>query len=148
MSRPLCTQKLYPGKAPRSHSPLATAYRKDGPIHSWLYIKRCLTVLVCCRYAMSVGPKFGADLMAYPGDPSLFHAQFTVRVVEEEMPINPTALKASVRGSHAARKHLLLGSSLPGGGGARSLCACVGLRGLAGFASLLLSSLDCAGCVG
>lgn len=24
---------------------------------------------------MSAGPKFGADLLAYPGDPGLFHAQ-------------------------------------------------------------------------
>jgi len=61
---------------------------------------------------MSSGPKFGADLLAYPGDPSLFHAQFTVRVVPPGQPICPTALKAAVRGSHAARKHLLLASDL------------------------------------
>ncbi|KAF5833698.1 hypothetical protein DUNSADRAFT_9931 [Dunaliella salina] len=29
-------------------------------------------------YALSAGPKFGADLLAYPGDPSLFHAQVKV----------------------------------------------------------------------
>ena len=60
------------------------------------------------RYAMSSGPKFGAHMLAYPGDPSTFHAQFTIRLVKPGEAVNPTALKAAARGSHAARKHLLL----------------------------------------
>ena len=47
----------------------------------------------CQRYTLSGGAKFGADLLAYPGDPSEFHAQFTVRPVLPDVPINPILLK-------------------------------------------------------
>lgn len=83
---------------------------------------------------MTGGIKFGADLMAYPGDPSLYHAQFCVRPVPSGAPcsatttttagpgagqgtgpgtdraaaLNPMVLKAVARGAHAARKHLML----------------------------------------
>lgn len=57
---------------------------------------------------MTGGAKFGADMLAYPGDPSLYHAQFTVRMVQHDAPLNPMLLKATARGSHAARKHSLL----------------------------------------
>ncbi|GIL66099.1 hypothetical protein Vafri_19705 [Volvox africanus] len=59
-------------------------------------------------FMMTGGIKFGSDMLAYPGDPSLYHAQFTVRPVSREEAINPMILKAVARGSHAARKHLLL----------------------------------------
>ncbi len=81
---------------------------------------------------MTGGIKFGADLMAYPGDPSLYHAQFCVRPVPSGAScssgstdrgasqgagpgadprgaaLNPMVLKAVARGAHAARKHLML----------------------------------------
>ncbi|MEW5319789.1 MAG: hypothetical protein WDW38_010917 [Sanguina aurantia] len=59
-------------------------------------------------FTMTGGAKFGADMLAYPGDPSLYHAQFTVRMVPHDQPLNPMLLKATARGSHAARKHSLL----------------------------------------
>ncbi|GIL86476.1 hypothetical protein Vretimale_11629 [Volvox reticuliferus] len=59
-------------------------------------------------FMMTGGVKFGSDMLAYPGDPSLYHAQFTVRPVSREDALNPMMLKAVARGSHAARKHLLL----------------------------------------
>ena len=63
-----------------------------------------------CRYYITDGAKFGADYLLYPGDPLLFHAQFTVRILEHDTPIKPALLAGSARGSHAARKHLLLAS--------------------------------------
>lgn len=59
-------------------------------------------------YCLTSGAKFGAEYLAYPGDPSLFHAQFTVRTVEWEDTLHPLALAAAARMSHAARKHVLL----------------------------------------
>ncbi|GFR44275.1 hypothetical protein Agub_g5480, partial [Astrephomene gubernaculifera] len=59
-------------------------------------------------FVMTGGIKFGADMLAYPGDPSLYHAQFTVRPLLPGEALNPMLLKAVARGSHAARKHVLL----------------------------------------
>ncbi len=63
-----------------------------------------------CRYYITDGSKFGADYLLYPGDPLLFHAQFTVRAIGHDVPVKPALLVGSARGSHAARKHLLLAS--------------------------------------
>mmetsp|Transcript_31148 Transcript_31148/g.43171 ORF Transcript_31148/g.43171 Transcript_31148/m.43171 type:complete len:141 (+) Transcript_31148:387-809(+) len=59
-------------------------------------------------YIMTDGSKFGADYLAYPGDPSLYHAQFCVRLLESEASLSPLAFQAATRTAHAARKHLLL----------------------------------------
>ena len=76
---------------------------------------------------MTDGAKFGAEYLLYPGDPVLFHAQFTVQPMHQDQNIAPNLLLGSARGSHAARKHLLLasvsshlwyrtvGADLPGG---------------------------------
>lgn len=61
-----------------------------------------------CRYYITDGAKFGADYLLYPGDPMLFHAQFTVQPIKCEQNIAAPLLLGSARGSHAARKHLLL----------------------------------------
>lgn len=61
-------------------------------------------------YYITSGAKFGADYLLYPGDPLLFHAQFTVRCLGHHNPIKPALLAGGARGSHAARKHLLLAS--------------------------------------
>ncbi|KXZ45911.1 hypothetical protein GPECTOR_49g495 [Gonium pectorale] len=66
-------------------------------------------------FMMTGGIKFGSDMLAYPGDPSLYHAQFTVRPVPPGAALNPMVLKAVARGSHAARKHLLLAFYQDGG---------------------------------
>lgn len=59
-------------------------------------------------FYLSEGTKFGADLLAYPADPCLVHAQFTVRIFPPDRPLAPLQLMAAARGSHAARKHMLL----------------------------------------
>lgn len=51
------------------------------------------------RYALSAGPKFGAHLLAYPGDPCLFHAQFGVRVLDENAPMAPQVRRVEMMGS-------------------------------------------------
>ncbi|KAL0049301.1 hypothetical protein WJX82_010782 [Trebouxia sp. C0006] len=79
----------------------ADAMQAEQPIFSELHSK---------GYYITDGAKFGADYLLYPGDPLLFHAQFTVRILEHDTPIKPALLAGSARGSHAARKHLLLAS--------------------------------------
>lgn len=64
--------------------------------------------MMACRYFVTDGSKFGADYLVYPGDPMLYHAQFTVRVVNRQAAIKPALLVGGARGSHSARKHLLL----------------------------------------
>ena len=56
------------------------------------------------------GLKFGADFLAYPGDPALYHAQFIVRVVQDDEPLHVLGMSGSARVAHSARKHLLLAS--------------------------------------
>jgi tRNA-splicing endonuclease subunit Sen34 len=64
------------------------------------------------------GSKFGADLLLYPGDPGLYHAQFTCRLAPAHGRLVPALLAAACRGSFQARKHLLLASVVPPGGAA------------------------------
>ena len=59
-------------------------------------------------YTMTSGAKFGGDFLAYPGDPLLYHAQYTVRCVQATAPQHPLALAAAARMAHAARKHVVL----------------------------------------
>ena len=61
----------------------------------------------CCRYYLTSGSKFGAEYLVYPGDPFLFHAQFTGHLVDESEILRPCLLAGTARGSHSARKHLL-----------------------------------------
>lgn len=61
-------------------------------------------------YRLTGGSKFGADFLVYPGDPSLYHAQFCVRLLPFRQPILPAMLASATRGSHQARKHLLIAS--------------------------------------
>lgn len=68
-------------------------------------------------FRVTGGSKFGADFLLYPGDPTLFHAQFCVRLVDHDAPMLPAMLAASCRGSFQARKHLLLASVEGEGGG-------------------------------
>lgn len=51
----------------------------------------------------------------YPGDPTLYHAQFCLRVVPYRQPLLAANLAAATRGSAMARKHLLLASVVEGG---------------------------------
>lgn len=87
--------------ADTAHACSQDAVQAEQPVFSELHSK---------GYYITDGAKFGADYLLYPGDPLLFHAQFTVRILEHETPIKPALLAGSARGSHAARKHLLLAS--------------------------------------
>jgi tRNA splicing endonuclease len=55
------------------------------------------------RFTLTSGAKFGGDFLAYPGDPALYHAQYTVRCVNHASPQHPLALAAATRMAHAAR---------------------------------------------
>lgn len=63
---------------------------------------------------LTAGIKFGADYLAYPGDPMAYHACFTVRVCGEAEGLQPLALGAATRLSHAARKNLVLATAVSG----------------------------------
>ena len=65
------------------------------------------------RFRVTGGSKFGADYLIYPGDPTLYHAQFCVRLCDHDAPLLPALLASASRGSHQARKHLLLASLAP-----------------------------------
>ena len=52
---------------------------------------------------MTSGAKFGGDFLAYPGDPLLYHAQYTVRCLSSDAAQHPLALAAAARMAHAAR---------------------------------------------
>lgn len=69
-------------------------------------------------YHLTPGHNFGADWLAYPADPLLYHAQLCVRVCGPggTAPECGVLLAAATRGAHAARKHLLL--AWPAGGAA------------------------------
>eukprot|EP01025_Chloroclados_australasicus_P018819 TRINITY_DN20025_c0_g1_i1.p1 TRINITY_DN20025_c0_g1~~TRINITY_DN20025_c0_g1_i1.p1 ORF type:complete len:284 (-),score=38.23 TRINITY_DN20025_c0_g1_i1:360-1211(-) len=59
-------------------------------------------------YYLTNGLRFGSQFLVYPGDPSVFHSQFSVKIVEEDTEIfSPIQLAAMMRGTHQARKHLL-----------------------------------------
>ena len=62
---------------------------------------------------MTTGIKFGADFLAYPGDPMAYHAGFCVRVVDDETPMRCQLLAGVARMSHGARKNLVLASATP-----------------------------------
>ncbi len=60
---------------------------------------------------MTPGAKFGADYLAYPGDPMAYHASFAVRVAGEGEKTHALTLAAAARMAHGARKHLVLASA-------------------------------------
>ena len=69
-------------------------------------------------YALTPGGNFGADWLAYPADPVLYHAQLAVRAGGAgNEALDPTLLAAAARGAHAARKHLVLAVPCEGGAG-------------------------------
>lgn len=62
---------------------------------------------------ITAGSKFGADYLVYPGDPSIYHAQFCVRLFHADRRLVPALLASACRGSFQARKHLLIASLEP-----------------------------------
>lgn len=57
---------------------------------------------------VTLGTKFGADYLAYPGDPRHHHAAHTVHVVRPEQPLRPLELVAATRLANDARKSAVL----------------------------------------
>jgi tRNA-splicing endonuclease subunit Sen34 len=71
---------------------------------------------------LTSGAKFGAEYLAYPGDPAAYHASFTVRVMDgdgeavkeknddddDARAVSLLSLVAATRMSHGARKHCVL----------------------------------------
>ena len=58
-------------------------------------------------FMMTSAAKFGGDYLAYPGDPMLFHAYFTVRVLERGEKMTPLSCSSVTRMAHAARKNVV-----------------------------------------
>jgi tRNA-intron lyase len=63
-------------------------------------------------FRITGGSKFGSDYLLYPGDPTLYHAQFCVRLVQFKESILPALMASACRGSFQARKHLLYASAV------------------------------------
>ena len=60
------------------------------------------------HYSLTSGAKFGSDYLVYPGDPILYHAHYTVRIVSWEATIHPLVVAATTRMAHAARKNFVI----------------------------------------
>eukprot|EP00899_Mesostigma_viride_P005506 jgi/Mesvir1/14957/Mv14627-RA.2 len=77
-----------------------------------LLMQRCRVFedLLLKGYRMTVGVKFGADYLAYPGDPVDFHAYFTVTVVDADSIIPAILISGGSRVSNAARKSMVYAS--------------------------------------
>ena len=58
-------------------------------------------------FTMTSAAKFGGDYLAYPGDPMLFHAYFTVRVLERGEKMTLLSCSSVTRMAHAARKNVV-----------------------------------------
>lgn len=92
-----------------------------GDGHEWKYPRTEMERVRCAVFAdlhgrgltMTTGIKFGADFLAYPGDPMAYHAGFCVRVVDDETPMRCQLLAGVARMSHGARKNLVLASATP-----------------------------------
>ena len=59
-------------------------------------------------YVMSCGAKFGADFLAYAGDPQLFHADLAVVVVDGHEAIGARDIVALGRLGDSTRKRTVL----------------------------------------
>ena len=95
-----------------------------------------------CSYRLTGGSKFGADYLVYPGDPSLYHAQFCVRLLPYEQPILPAMLASATRGSHQARKHLLIASVVEEGRTVASACQEAANASMAGAPAAAAAAAD------
>ena len=60
------------------------------------------------RLWLTSGEKFGAAFLTYCADPMVVHSQYCVHVVDASKELDAVVLAGIARGSHGARKHLLL----------------------------------------
>merc|ERR1719265_295965 len=59
-------------------------------------------------YGVRNGIKFGGEYLIYPGDPEIYHAQSTIRIMGLDHLIKPSMLVSHQRSSQGTRKHLNL----------------------------------------
>ena len=71
---------------------------------------------------VTLGTKFGADYLAYPGDPRHHHATHTVHVMRPEQPLRPLELVAATRLANDARKSAVLAHCPTGGLAVHYVC--------------------------
>ena len=72
--------------------------------------ERCAVLADLMRrgYHTTSGVKFGADYLAYCGDPHLYHARYAVRVLGYDERVSMLAISAGTRVSSGAKKNLVL----------------------------------------
>ena len=95
----------------------------DGRTVQWTYPRTWTQRARCAVFAdlhdrgltMTTGIKFGADFLAYPGDPMAYHAGFCVRVVPDDAHMRCQHLSGWARTAHGARKNLVLASAVAAG---------------------------------
>ena len=75
-------------------------------------------------YRVTDGTKFGADYLAYPGDPSEFHSQYAVRVLEEDDVFQPMEILGGARVALGARKRFVIASRRGGKGNFQEPSCC------------------------
>ncbi|CAG9466530.1 unnamed protein product [Pedinophyceae sp. YPF-701] len=67
-------------------------------------------------YTLTAGVRYGADYLAYPGDPSMYHAQLAVVVADPDQCVPPTRYAGTGRIIHAVRKHFVVAWQAKDGG--------------------------------
>jgi len=60
------------------------------------------------QYWISPGIKFGGDFLAYPGDPSEYHAEFIIICPDQSTALNEACFASQCRLAHTVRKTLLI----------------------------------------
>jgi tRNA-splicing endonuclease subunit Sen34 len=119
-------------RTPSARVDVPSVSERDGEISAsdWSYPRLDSERRRCAVFAhmhargatLTSGAKFGAEYLAYPGDPAAYHASFTVRVMDgdgeavkeknddddDARAVSLMSLVAATRMSHGARKHCVL----------------------------------------
>ena len=118
-------------RTPSARVDVPSVSERDGEISAsdWSYPRLDSERRRCAVFAhmhargatLTSGAKFGAEYLAYPGDPAAYHASFTVRVMDgdgeavkekndgdDARAVSLLSLVAATRMSHGARKHCVL----------------------------------------
>ena len=119
-------------RTPSARVDVPSISERDGEISAsdWSYPRLDSERRRCAVFAhmhargatLTSGAKFGAEYLAYPGDPAAYHASFTVRVMDgdgeavkekndddnDARAVSLLSLVAATRMSHGARKHCVL----------------------------------------
>lgn len=90
--------------------PLMANSKANHPDHNARELRRHLVFRDLHRrgFCVTGGHKFGGDFLAYEGDPCLFHARYSVRVLHDTTAHCKPLAAAANRGAHGAKKRYLL----------------------------------------